>query len=129
HAAVARRVVDEAGLAVDVGPFGTSAEGGADQALAGVARLMRESLAAGATRISLQVNVVGPEGERACTSIRWPTRYGRCWRRWAARPSRRARPARTTCCCGGREPRRWPSGCPAWRAPWTACWPIWSVSS
>jgi uncharacterized protein YqgV (UPF0045/DUF77 family) len=65
HAAVARRVVDEAGLAVDVGPFGTSAEGGADQTLAAVARLLRESLAAGATRISLQVNVVGPEGERA----------------------------------------------------------------
>lgn len=63
HARAARRAVDEAGLAVEVGPFGTSAEGGAEEALAAVSRVLRDSLAAGATRISLQVSVVDG-GER-----------------------------------------------------------------
>jgi uncharacterized protein YqgV (UPF0045/DUF77 family) len=58
HAKAARRVVDEAGLAVSVGPFGTSAEGDADQALDAVTRLLRETLEAGATRISVQVSVL-----------------------------------------------------------------------
>ncbi|MFI1521281.1 thiamine-binding protein [Kitasatospora cineracea] len=72
HAKAARRVVDEAGLAVSVGPFGTSAEGDAEPALAAVTRLLRETLAAGASRISVQVSVLderpgtpvapGPEG-------------------------------------------------------------------
>ncbi|MFG2818281.1 thiamine-binding protein [Kitasatospora sp. NPDC048365] len=62
HAKAARRVVDEAGLAVSVGPFGTSAEGEAEQALAAVTRLLRETLDAGATRISVQVSVLA-EGE------------------------------------------------------------------
>ncbi|MFD7734080.1 thiamine-binding protein [Kitasatospora phosalacinea] len=67
HAKAARRAVDEAGLAVSVGPFGTSAEGDAEQALAAVTRLLRETLAAGASRISVQVSVLegepeGPEG-------------------------------------------------------------------
>ncbi|GAA2115081.1 hypothetical protein GCM10009759_59860 [Kitasatospora saccharophila] len=67
HARAARRVVEEAGLAVSVGPFGTSAEGGAEEALAAVTRLLRETLAAGASRISVQVSVLdgepaGPEG-------------------------------------------------------------------
>lgn len=59
HAVAARRVVDEAGLAVAVGPFGTGAEGEADQVLAAVTELLRETLAAGATRISVQVSVLG----------------------------------------------------------------------
>ncbi|GJF28130.1 hypothetical protein KNE206_08300 [Kitasatospora sp. NE20-6] len=59
HARAARRAVDEAGLAVSVGPFGTSAEGDAEQALAAVTRLLRETLDAGATRISVQVSVLG----------------------------------------------------------------------
>ncbi|MFF0589840.1 hypothetical protein ACFYWD_28135 [Streptomyces sp. NPDC003781] len=66
HAVVAREVVEGAELdAVDVGPFGNTAEGGADQVLAAVDALLRRSLAAGATRISLQVNVVaaGAEGQ------------------------------------------------------------------
>ncbi|MET9257438.1 hypothetical protein ACGFZL_30325 [Streptomyces sp. NPDC048182] len=64
HAVVARRVVEAAELdAVDVGPFGNTAEGGADAVLTAVDALLRETLQAGATRISLQVNVVG-EGER-----------------------------------------------------------------
>ncbi|GAA5016243.1 hypothetical protein GCM10025734_65800 [Kitasatospora paranensis] len=58
HAKAARRVVDEAGLAVSVGPFGTSAEGEAEQALDAVTRLLRETLEAGATRISVQVSVL-----------------------------------------------------------------------
>ncbi|MET9749878.1 hypothetical protein [Streptomyces ardesiacus] len=66
HAVVAREVVEAAELdAVDVGPFGNTAEGGADQVLSAVEALLRRSLEAGATRISLQVNVVGDgtEGE------------------------------------------------------------------
>ncbi|MEU2629830.1 thiamine-binding protein, partial [Kitasatospora sp. NPDC007106] len=61
HAKAARRVVDEAGLDVSVGPFGTSAEGDAEQTLAAVTRLLRETLEAGATRISVQISVLGDE--------------------------------------------------------------------
>lgn len=63
HAVVAREVVQSAELdAVDVGPFGNTAEGSVDNVLAVVDRLLRDSLGAGATRVSLQVNVVGEEG-------------------------------------------------------------------
>ncbi|MET9645842.1 hypothetical protein AB0K71_25850 [Streptomyces syringium] len=62
HAVVAREVVQGAALdAVDVGPFGNTAEGGAEAVLTAVDELVRESLRAGATRVSLQINVV-PEG-------------------------------------------------------------------
>ncbi|WP_428935749.1 hypothetical protein [Streptomyces sp. ACT015] len=62
HALVAREVVETAALdAVDVGPFGNTAEGGADAVLGAVDALLRRSLEAGATRISLQVNVVGED--------------------------------------------------------------------
>ncbi|MEV5453231.1 thiamine-binding protein [Streptomyces sp. NPDC052535] len=69
HAVVAREVVEAAELdAVDVGPFGNTAEGGVDRVLTAVDALLRRSLEAGATRISLQVNVVDEpgagEGER-----------------------------------------------------------------
>jgi uncharacterized protein YqgV (UPF0045/DUF77 family) len=64
HAVVAREVVEAAELdEVDVGPFGNTAEGGAEAVLTAVDALLRRSLEAGATRISLQVNVV-EEGER-----------------------------------------------------------------
>ncbi|MER8219377.1 hypothetical protein ABTZ58_01970 [Streptomyces sp. NPDC094143] len=64
HALVAREVVEAAELdAVDVGPFGNTAQGGADAVLAAVDALLRRTLEAGATRISLQVNVV--EEDRA----------------------------------------------------------------
>jgi hypothetical protein len=64
HALVAREVIEAAELdAVDVGPFGNTAEGGTDAVLTAVDALLRKSLEAGATRISLQVNVVG-EGEK-----------------------------------------------------------------
>ncbi|MFJ1597472.1 hypothetical protein [Streptomyces sp. NPDC088261] len=59
HALVAREVVGSAPLdSVDVGPFGNTAEGGSDEVLAAVNALLRETLAAGATRVSLQVNVI-----------------------------------------------------------------------
>ncbi|GAA2687933.1 hypothetical protein GCM10010400_60750 [Streptomyces aculeolatus] len=60
HAVAARDLVESAELdAVDVGPFGNSAEGGAEVVLDAVDELLRRSLASGATRISLQVSVVG----------------------------------------------------------------------
>ncbi|WP_240136119.1 thiamine-binding protein [Streptomyces sp. MUM 178J] len=63
HAVVAREVIQAAELdAVDVGPFGNTAEGGADQVLAAVDALLRRALEAGATRVSLQVNVIGAGG-------------------------------------------------------------------
>jgi len=64
HAVVAREVIEAAELdEVDVGPFGNTAEGAADQVLGAVDALLRRTLQAGATRVSLQVNVVG-EGDR-----------------------------------------------------------------
>ncbi len=63
HAVVAREVVEAAELdAVDVGPCGNTAEGGADAVLTAVDALLRKTLEAGATRVSLQVNVI-EEGE------------------------------------------------------------------
>lgn len=63
HALVAREVIEGAGLdAVDVGPFGNTAEGSADAVLSAVDALLRRTLDAGATRISLQVNVAGEGG-------------------------------------------------------------------
>ncbi|MFF8942729.1 hypothetical protein ACF1A5_10725 [Streptomyces sp. NPDC014864] len=62
HALAAREVIEAAELdAVDVGPFGNTAEGGADAVLTAVDTLLRRSLEAGATRISLQVNVLGED--------------------------------------------------------------------
>jgi hypothetical protein len=65
HAMVAREVVQGAPLdSVDVGPFGNTAEGGAEPVLTAIDALLRKSLEAGATRISLQVNVI-PEAAAA----------------------------------------------------------------
>ncbi|MEU1054374.1 hypothetical protein [Streptomyces sp. NPDC005876] len=62
HALVAREVIEAAGLdEVDVGPFGNTAEGGADTVLTALDALLRRALDAGATRISLQVNVLGAD--------------------------------------------------------------------
>jgi uncharacterized protein YqgV (UPF0045/DUF77 family) len=62
HAVVARETVEAAQLdAVDVGPFGNTVEGGADDVLGAVDALLRRTLAAGATRVSLQVNVIGED--------------------------------------------------------------------
>ncbi|MFF5443988.1 thiamine-binding protein [Streptomyces sp. NPDC012888] len=62
HAVAAREVIQKAQLdGVDVGPFGNTAEGEADEVLGAVSALLRDSLAAGATRVSLQVNVIPEE--------------------------------------------------------------------
>ncbi|MET7855833.1 hypothetical protein ABZS81_01110 [Streptomyces sp. NPDC005318] len=62
HAVVAREVIAAAELdAVDVGPFGNTAEGCSDAVLTAVDSLLRRTLAAGATRVSLQVNVIGED--------------------------------------------------------------------
>lgn len=62
HAVAAREVIQKAQLeAVDVGPFGNTAEGEADRVLSAVTALLRDSLGAGATRVTLQVNVIGEE--------------------------------------------------------------------
>ncbi|WP_448316299.1 thiamine-binding protein [Streptomyces sp. CO7] len=60
HAVAAREAVEGArGLeSVDVGPFGTTAEGDAETVLAAVDTVLRRSLGAGASRVTLQVNVV-----------------------------------------------------------------------
>jgi len=64
HALVAREVIGAAELdAVDVGPFGNTVEGGAEAVLTAVDTLLRKVLEAGATRVSLQLNVVGGAGE------------------------------------------------------------------
>ncbi|MFE9560906.1 hypothetical protein ACFYM0_07345 [Streptomyces sp. NPDC006487] len=62
HAVAAREVIQTAQLdAVDVGPFGNTAEGESGAVLTAVTALLRNSLEAGATRVSLQVNVIGEE--------------------------------------------------------------------
>ncbi|MCX4814830.1 MULTISPECIES: thiamine-binding protein [unclassified Streptomyces] len=63
HALVAREVIEAAELdAVDVGPFGNTAEGDAGEVLTAVDALLRRALEAGATRVSLQLNVIGESG-------------------------------------------------------------------
>ncbi|OKK22560.1 hypothetical protein AMK16_05495 [Streptomyces sp. CB00455] len=60
HAVAAREVIQKAQLdAVDVGPFGNTAEGEAGRVLDAVGALLRDCLESGATRVSLQVNVIG----------------------------------------------------------------------
>jgi uncharacterized protein YqgV (UPF0045/DUF77 family) len=62
HAVAAREILRTAKLeAVDVGPFGNTAEGTADEVLAAVDAVLRGSLGAGATRVSLQLNVIAGE--------------------------------------------------------------------
>ena len=64
HALVGREVVWSSALdGVDVGPFGNTAEGPADQVVATVGEVLRRTLDAGATRVSLQVNVLDTAGE------------------------------------------------------------------
>lgn len=58
HARVARELVEGTLEAVDVGPFGNTAEGSADAVIEAVGELLRRTLAAGATRVTLQVNAL-----------------------------------------------------------------------
>ncbi|MBO1331321.1 hypothetical protein [Streptomyces sp. VRA16 Mangrove soil] len=69
HAVVARDVIQGADLdAVDVGPFGNTAEGEAGRVLTAVDALLRRALEAGATRVSLQVNVLAEKTEGSSES-------------------------------------------------------------
>ncbi|WP_330333422.1 hypothetical protein OHS33_29345 [Streptomyces sp. NBC_00536] len=62
HAVAAREVMRRAQLdAMDVGPFGNTAEGDSAAVLDAVTALLRDALGAGATRVSLQVNVIGED--------------------------------------------------------------------
>ncbi|MGP4111206.1 hypothetical protein ACTWP5_09850 [Streptomyces sp. 4N509B] len=62
HAVAAREVMRGARFeTVDVGPFGNTAVGSGEEVLAAVDALLRRSLAAGATRISIQVNALDDE--------------------------------------------------------------------
>ena len=58
HVAAAVAATEAAGLAPDVGPFGTSIEGTAEMVLGALHSLVEQSLAKGASRISMQVTVV-----------------------------------------------------------------------
>ncbi|MEW2349789.1 MULTISPECIES: hypothetical protein [unclassified Streptomyces] len=63
HALVAREVLRAAPLeGIDVGPFGNTAEGSAEDVVATVAELLRTTIDAGADRVSLQVSVIAEDG-------------------------------------------------------------------
>ena len=73
HALVAREVVHGGTLdAVDVGPFGNTAEGSADAVVDAVSELLHRTLAAGATRVSLQINVLSDSDSGAEPDARDP---------------------------------------------------------
>jgi uncharacterized protein YqgV (UPF0045/DUF77 family) len=55
HVRAAVEAAERSGLAVDFGPFGTAVTGDDEAMLAAVDRILRAAVAAGATRISLQV--------------------------------------------------------------------------
>jgi uncharacterized protein YqgV (UPF0045/DUF77 family) len=55
HVRAAVEAAEQSGLAVDFGPFGTTVAGDDEAVLAAVDRILRAAVAAGATRISLQV--------------------------------------------------------------------------
>lgn len=57
HAAAALHAAEEAGLACDVGPFGTSVSGDADAVLAALGEVVRAAITHDATRVTLQVAV------------------------------------------------------------------------
>lgn len=58
HVVAAIAAAEKAGLAPDVGPFGTSIEGEVTVVLGVLPALVDDSLAGGASRISLQITVV-----------------------------------------------------------------------
>ena len=55
HVRAAVDAAERSGLAVDFGPFGTMVTGDDEAVLAAVDRILRAAVAAGATRVSLQV--------------------------------------------------------------------------
>ena len=58
HVAAAIDAAQRAGLVADVGPFGTSVEGEVKTVLAALDAIVDAGLAAGATRISVQLTVL-----------------------------------------------------------------------
>ncbi|MFI6582565.1 hypothetical protein [Embleya sp. NPDC050493] len=58
HALEARRVIEEAGLDMEVGPFDSTDVGEADVVLTALDKVFRGPLGVGATRISVQVDTV-----------------------------------------------------------------------
>ncbi|MDI5971698.1 hypothetical protein POF50_020590 [Streptomyces sp. SL13] len=65
HAVAAREEMAGAALGpVDVGPFGTTAEGAAPGMLDAVDRMLRRALDAGATRVSVQIGVLPDPQDR-----------------------------------------------------------------
>jgi uncharacterized protein YqgV (UPF0045/DUF77 family) len=55
HVRAAIDAAERSGLAVDVGPFGTSVSGDAARVLDAVDAIVRAAVTAGATRVSLQL--------------------------------------------------------------------------
>ena len=55
HVRAALDAAEQAGLAVDFGPFGTTVAGDDEAVLAATGRILRAALDAGASRVSLQV--------------------------------------------------------------------------
>jgi uncharacterized protein YqgV (UPF0045/DUF77 family) len=55
HVRAAVEAAERSGLAVDFGPFGTTVAGDDEAVLAAVDSILRAAVAAGATRVSLQV--------------------------------------------------------------------------
>jgi uncharacterized protein YqgV (UPF0045/DUF77 family) len=55
HVRAAIEAAEHSGLAVDIGPFGTSVSGADDDLLDAIDATVRAAVAAGATRVSLQL--------------------------------------------------------------------------
>ncbi|HEY7071043.1 MAG TPA: thiamine-binding protein [Acidimicrobiales bacterium] len=55
HVRAAVEAAERSGLAVDFGPFGTTVAGDDEAVLSAVDSILRAAVAAGATRVSLQV--------------------------------------------------------------------------
>ncbi len=60
HVTVAVEVLEEAGLAPNMGPFATEAEGDLDATLEAVTRLLRASFDAGADAIQVRIERIAP---------------------------------------------------------------------
>jgi uncharacterized protein YqgV (UPF0045/DUF77 family) len=62
HVAAAAEPLTRAGLDPDLGPLGTSVEGEAETVLGALGASLGQALAAGATRVTLQLERVDPDG-------------------------------------------------------------------
>jgi uncharacterized protein YqgV (UPF0045/DUF77 family) len=58
HVTAAIAAAEQAGLAADIGPFGTAVEGDVATVLGALDTLLADALAAGASRVSVQLTVV-----------------------------------------------------------------------